>query len=245
MDITELFKDAFKYPTIELNKVLVLGALLFLLLIPIFLAFIFAAIPNVESLIFGFGLLYFVYILILFGIYIVYFGYGLSIVRKTIALEEGIPDFDWGNILADGVKVLVLGLLYMLIPFIFIFGSMYLITAFNMPSMIFVVGLIGFILELVFGLLLTIAIAKLAETDNLVDALNFINIFDKIGEIGWANYIVWAIVLVIIFTVVSVISLILGIFIIGFLIIPLLIVPYMLMFYSRALGLLYNESRIN
>ncbi|KUK00869.1 MAG: Uncharacterized protein XD44_1061, partial [Methanobacteriaceae archaeon 41_258] len=57
-------------------------------------------------------------------------GYNLRVLKATIAGFDELPDFDeWGDMLIDGLKVLVVGIVYMLIPIIIIFGGVFLANA--------------------------------------------------------------------------------------------------------------------
>jgi len=114
----------------------------------------------------------------------------------------------------------------------------------NLWGSALIVAIVGIVLFIIFGLLLNIAIARLAKTDNLGDAFSFGEIFEDIANIGWGTYIIWTILLIVIsfiFTIIT--SLVQMIPIIGSIVAVLLISPYILIFGSRALGLIYNESK--
>ncbi|MDR2966975.1 MAG: DUF4013 domain-containing protein [Methanobacteriaceae archaeon] len=263
MEVITLFKDALKYPMKGWNKLLILGVLIL--------------ISRVDKVIISFGihinsistLLAVTIIFGLIALIMSFFlsGYSLSIIKKTINLENDMPEFEWVKNLVDGIKRFVLNIVYLIIPFIITFILAYvtgtlgfliqivnnyltsgltttlqsiLNSAPNFP----IVLLVGEILFIIFFLLLYIATARLAETDSLVEAINMINVIKKIGEIGWGNYIIWLIVIVIIgFVIMIIMNIVRIIPFIGIIIGFLLISPYMLMFYSRTLGLLYNESK--
>jgi len=69
-------------------------------------------------------------ILISFLITPVFLVYGYYLVLKvTVAGFDELPDFDeWGDMLIDGLKVLIVGIVYML-PVIIIFGGVSLVKA--------------------------------------------------------------------------------------------------------------------
>jgi hypothetical protein len=194
----------------------------------------------------------------------------LSITRETIGNIDDIPAFDFLNNIIDGVKVLILyivyyiipvivtvilGLatgafnyIYQMIPYYIMYGSA---AASAMPQELLasvgisflLIFLIGGILFLIFSLLLFVAKAVLAETKSLVAAINMLEVFKKIGEIGWGNYIIWLIIWILILVVISFIAGIIGIIpFVGVIIVSLAFKPYMEMFSARALGLIYNES---
>lgn len=114
----------------------------------------------------------------------------------------------------------------------------------NLYGSIAIVAIVGIILFIFFGLLLNIAIAKLAETDSFGAAFSFGEIFEDIGKIGWGNYIIWLIILIIISFLFGILTgLVQMIPIIGTIIAVLVISPYLLIFERRAIGLIYNESK--
>ncbi|MDR2966976.1 MAG: DUF4013 domain-containing protein [Methanobacteriaceae archaeon] len=259
MEITKLFEDALKYPTKDWNKLLTLGGLtlipmivLSLLIVPIALNGSSLNYNYLASLSVTMLLILAVAAILAIILGIIYWGYELSIIRNTIALKEELPEFEWGNLIVDGLKVLVLSIVYSIIPGIVSFIMMLSVgflsaTASNTSSIVFAnlfLFLIVFIISIIFQLLLYIAMGKLAETDSLSDAINFIDVFNKIGEIGWANYIIWIIINCIILAIIGFIMGIISIIpIIGALIAFVLFIPYIVIYHSRALGLLYNESK--
>lgn len=286
MEVVKLFKEALSYPTKDWNKLLILAVL-------IFVSGIFGILINLIPVFKPMEIIIITLLTIIISIVVSFFvsGYGLSITRKTIDLEEEIPEFEWGKNLIDGIKVFILDIVYHIIPVIVTIIVAYGTGAFdyiykiinyvtihgslnNLPSsLIFgllnsfsVTFLIGAILFIIFSLLLLIATARLAETDSLVAAINMKDIFDKISEIGWGNFIIWIIVFIcisiVIGIIIGIIATILG-FIIGLILVSAhssqvyvsaiasiigLIVgsfagSYIKMFSSRALGSVYNESK--
>jgi len=268
MDFIEIFKDSLIYPTKDLNKLVILGALLIIIVVltiltlfsVILMNFIFTAIFTVITVISA----------IIIGL--IYNGYGLRITKETIENNEmsenidTLPNFNWSENLVDGIKVLILDTVYMIIPIIIavilayalgLFSSVPLITQFTAnsylsnpnlylnqfsTSLTIVQGLFT-ILALIFSLFAMIARAKLAETSRLSSIFEFEEIINTIAKIGWGNYIIWFILLmVILFMLGSILGIIMLIPIIGT-IIGLLIIPGLLIFESRAVGLIYNESK--
>jgi len=285
MEVIELFKDSLKYPIKDWNKLLIFGVLFLIAGIYSVLQSISQFISFNTMVLMVLGIITIVFTLLSIIIYLIISGYSLSITRKTIALEEEIPEFEWVKNIIDGLKVFVLDIVYYIIPFIVTFIVAYLTGAFNyliqivnyvithgptatIPQTLLldaltsftIVILIGAILFIIFYLLANIAVARLAENDSLVAAINMKDTIHKIGEIGWGNYIIWLIVFIVIFVVIGIIlGIVLGLlsFIMGMIagiviasiiisiIAQLIISPYLTMFSARALGLLYNESKNN
>ncbi|MDR2966878.1 MAG: DUF4013 domain-containing protein [Methanobacteriaceae archaeon] len=266
MKIVKLFDDSLTYPIREWKKLIILGILFVVMnifnILPIFWIGIHRNLPidilNIISLI------------LLLIIILIISGYTLSITRNTINnLERNIPELDWVNNIIDGIKVVVLTIVYYIIPVIVTLITFYIVGAFDFINQIIsnyavygsinqtlesitigndlnilIVLILALILYILFSLLFLVAKAVLAETKSLATAVNMIDVFKKIGQIKWKNYIVW----VILFTVISsFINLVIGIIVfipfIGVIFVSLIVNPYVEIFSARALGLIYNESK--
>ncbi len=226
MDIGEIIGDALRYPTSDWMKVIELGILFLLsfLIVPAFLAL----------------------------------GYSFRALKATIAGLDELPDFDeWVDMLIDGLKVFAVTIVYMIIPIIVIVVTMGLSSpaalpigypnmtdlAIMQPGMGIGI-LIAFILAILFGLLLTVAIAHMAFNDSLGAAFQIGEILNIISEIGWVDYVIWYIAVIIIGGIGFVASFIIGIIpligpIISFVLTAILLEPYLNLFYYRAIGLRY------
>jgi Protein of unknown function (DUF4013) len=136
------------------------------------------------------------------------------------------PDVDqWGNLFADGLKLLVVGIVYaipLLILWVLIYGSMFLaifsgsmnekaMAAF-VPNLILM--MLFYIVEIVIAVFLPIAYIRFARTDTFSEAFNFSAIIETIGKIGWLNYVV-ALVLVSLVVGIPIFILIIGFIIVG------------------------------
>ncbi len=223
MDIGDIVGDAVRYPSQDWKKVVTFGV---------------------------FFLLNYVIIGILF-----WPGYALRALKATLAGSDELPEFgDWGEMVVDSLKLIIVSIVYSIIPaiviFIGIFGSAVSIQ--NLGSLmspmaafglIGGVVLIGIILEIIFSLALIMAIANMALYDSeLGAAFRFSEILDLIKSIGYADYIIWFVVMIIIGIVVGVIAGILNALVIGFLLTPLIVLPYAYLIYSRSLGLLITSE---
>ena len=110
-----------------------------------------------------------------------------------------------------------------------------------------IVGIVAFIVFTVASLFFEIAVARLAETEKLSEIFNCKEIFEDIGKIGWGKYILW---FILIYLILIAVSMILGalqtipiVNLIISLLSLLLVQPFLLLFESRALGLIYKESK--
>jgi hypothetical protein len=223
MDAGEISSNAFKYSFSDLKKVLILGILSILsfLIIPAFL----------------------------------YLGYLFKILNASIAGVDELPEFgEWGEMFVDGLKVFLVLLVYTVIPTAIMVIGMWasilpLIAVQGAGSITFPaislgmmsgLAIIGGILEVIISFLVVIALANMAYYGEIGAAFRFREIIDKIGEIGWVDYLIWYVVMLILWAVFLYISFFLVFpFIIGIILVPLLISPYFMMFFARSIALVY------
>lgn len=106
-----------------------------------------------------------------------------------------------------------------------------------------IVAIIAFVLFVLFALLNIMAQARLAQTGNILEAIDIRNVIQKISGIGWANYILFIILLLITIFVFGFISgLITLIPYVGAIISSVVIDSYIMIVISRAVGIIYNEG---
>jgi hypothetical protein len=221
MDVGEIVGDAVKYPSQDWKKIIILGIIM---IIPI--------VNFIGS------------------------GYLLRSLKSTLAGISEIPDFDdVGDLFIDGLKLLVVSIVYGIIPSVVIlvgvWGSIASLQITGITSAAAVFGLlggvaiIGVILWILFILFQIMAIANMALYDGeLGAAFRFDEILDLIKTIGYADYIIWFIVMFIIGIVIAFISWILLFLYIGFILVPLIIGPYAYLLGARSLGLLITSEDI-
>lgn len=226
MDVGELIGDAIRYPSQDWKKVIILGV-------------------------------FFILNIIIIGI-LFYPGYLLRVLKATLAGSDELPEFDdWGDMVVDSLKLIVISFIYFIIPaaiaFIGIWASIGSMIAmsnagivspfafFGLLGGIIIIALIIWIIILLFYLM---AIVNFAYNDSEIGAaFRFSEIMDLINAIGWADYIIWYIVMIVIGFVIGIIANILGIIpIIGWILIFLILMPYAYMFYARSLGLLATSE---
>lgn len=212
MDIGEIVNDAIRYPSSDWKKVIILGLLILasVLIIPVFLVL----------------------------------GYVFRALKASIAGFDDLPEFDeWGEMLVDGLKVFVVQIAYLIVPILIIGvpGLIAYITGTVPIILLFLAGIIATILAIILGFMELIAIAHMAYNDSeLGAAFRFSEILDVISQIGWIDYIIWYIVVLIVAGVLGFISsLLANIPILGAAIAILVITPYISLFICRALALLY------
>jgi hypothetical protein len=187
-------------------------------------------------------------------IFPLFMGYTMRIYRGT----NPAPELnDWGNMFIDGIKLLIVGVIYA-IPIIILdlvlMGSTFIAlvskvnTSTGTLSMdpgaiigllmaIFFGALIIVIVAIIIGLVTATASVRFARTDSFGEAFNFGAIFSHIGKIGWMTYIIALIMMGIIVGIVEFICIVIPY--IG-LILLLLLSPFIGLFSARYLTMLYE-----
>jgi len=227
MDIGEIVSDAIKYPSSEWKNVIILIVL-----------FIIMWALNAVT-----GIVGFIVVPLIAG-------YIFRIVKWSLAGAEEVPEFDeWVDLFIEGLKVCLTYIVYM-IPAIIILaltmGTMFL-QLFTMsstgalsPLTSFDVGLymvgsvITFLYVLVIGIpLFLIGTANMAYYDGeLSAAFSFSELLERVSSIGYVDFIIWYIVMIVMGFVAAFIG---GITIIGWIV----TLPYYYMFMGRSLALFF------
>jgi hypothetical protein len=167
-------------------------------------------------------------------------GYSLRIIKSTLAGFDELPDFKGvGELFIDGIKILIACIIYAVVPFIFYALSL------AFPGSVFL--LIAAIFAIIISLFAYMGIANMAYHDSEIGAaLRYREILDRIAAIGWGNYILWWIVLMLIITVagfiIGIVGGILLYFVLGFLVF-LLGYSYLVIFQARSVALTFASSR--
>jgi hypothetical protein len=131
-------------------------------------------------------------------------GYSLKVFRG----EKPAPEVDgWGTLIIDGIKYAIISIIWVIPCFIiamFVIGAGILAYVENPAALVEIIGgvLIGIIVLLIVaaitGLLATIGVIRFARTGSMGEAFNFSAIIETIGKIGWVNYIIAMIVIIIV-----------------------------------------------
>jgi hypothetical protein len=152
-------------------------------------------------------------------------GYVMRIYRGA----QSAPEVDtWGTLFIDGLKLMIVGLLYAIPVFIIwvlAYGSIILAVLSGGPGHMDSAMMSGwapniglvllmYLVEIVIGLIVPVASIRFARTNRFSEAFNFSAIFDYIGKIGWINYII-ALILIAFVIAIPIIILILGFILLG------------------------------
>jgi hypothetical protein len=181
-------------------------------------------------------------------------GYVLKIYRG----EKPAPEVTgWGTLIIDGIKYLIVSLIWAipcLIIFFFGMGSLAATimsasnpaVAANNPEtiMAFASGAIVFFLlfvvvAIITGLLATIGVVRFARTGSMGEAFNFGAILETIGKIGWVSYIIALIIIGIIIGIIEFI--LMAIPYVGTIIL-FLVIPLLVLWHSRYICMIYDSA---
>jgi hypothetical protein len=176
-------------------------------------------------------------------------GYSLKVLRG----EKPAPEVaDWGTLFIDGIKYIIIVIIYMIPAMIVLFlagGAAVLGAMSGDPTAAMgaigamMIGLLVFaIIILITAIIALIGIVRFARTGSIGEAFNFSAILATIGKIGWVPYIIALIVMVVVQIIIGiVVTIIMMIPILGFIIYLCLISPIAL-FHTRYICQLYDSA---
>jgi len=230
MDLNDLIMDSIVYPSKNV-KALCIYMLLSLIIGIVAVA---TGLTNTSKMAGLDVIVAFVGVIVLLALIFLVEGYVLDIVKFGIERRNDAPEIDFVRQATNGVKIFIISFVYMIIPTIIL-----VLSGNNIVGII-----ISLILFIVFGLFLSIAQCRLAESEEIADALNFKGVYDDIMAIGLTKVVLTIIVIAIITGCIS--AFVSGIF--GILgnelltaIVASIIDIYLLFFGNRAVGLLYSD----
>ena len=187
-------------------------------------------------------------------IFPLFMGYTMRIYRGA----NPAPELDdWGGMFIDGIKLLIVSVIYALPVIILDFvlmgsAGLALLSSVKTSSGAIDPGaIIGLLIAVLFGALIIVivgiiiglitatACVRFARTNSFSEAFNFGAIFTHISKIGWMTYIIALIMMGIIVGIVEVISLVIPY--IGIVIFVVLL-PFIGLFSARYLTLLYESA---
>ena len=160
---------------------------------------------------------------------------------------------DYVQLFIDGLLYTIIGIIWMIpaiiVGILLVGGSVFALAAGD-PATVgagAVAGMgIGILITLIVAILCslfaTIGIVRFARTEQVGEAFAFGEIRDRIGEIGWANYIIALIVLgIVMFIMVFILALLSIIPIIGWIIL-FAAIPFLNIFSARFISNLYDSA---
>lgn len=252
MSLTDIFNDSFKYPISDITKFAIFGIIV-----------VIASLSNID---FGNDIINIIIGIIALIAAILVSGYGVSIAKNAIYISDEIPTLDFKTNFIDGLKMIVVSIVYYIIPAIVVaivavVSGLYDQVAevmtyvaqgttanipqdllYSLGSSSIITVLVAIILFVVFTLLYYVAICRLAKYDSLSESLNIPEAAHDIRRIGVGKVVGWAILLAIIACIIIFIeALIAWIPYIGVLIAAFLASTYLTFITYRSIGLLYSN----
>ena len=237
MEIGEIIGDAVRYPLNHTKSLLIYIVIMFIIaLIAIFTGIGLVAGQETNQL-FASGIIGFIGLLLIIIIGLFVSGYGLDIVKLGTERSEAAPEIDIGRQAILGLKNIIVGFVYCIIPLIVM-----LLLGYINNTLAVIVGLILFI---VFGLALLMGECRLANTESLGEALNIPEAIKDLQTIGIFKVLIVIILICIIGLILNFIAGIfsgmgdIGSFISA--ILSAIVGAYTFFFGNRATGLLYSD----
>lgn len=235
MSLTDIIGDAVSFPFSDITNFLIVGIL--------------AVLASLSSVLTAFGVdggiiaLLAAIIGLIFAI--IFSGYGIDVIKGGIESSNQFPSIDLLKNFINGIKALLISIVYMIIPTIiaFVLMAFFGVIGAGIDHIVASLGLasiIVFIIFALFGIFEMVALAKFADTDDLGAALNIGAVIEDAKRIGIVNLIIFVIIVMIIILISSIIiSLFAVIPYIGIIIATLVLGAFTMLFANRALGLLY------
>ena len=236
MEIMEIITDALHYPLDHL-KALGIYILLSFLALFILLITVGASILGSEGNA-SLGIIGVIGVVITIVIGFLVEGFGLDIVKYGIEQSDAEPEIDLGRQVVNGIKLMITGAIYFIIPFIIMLILGYINQTLG--------TIIGIILLIIFALAFIMGECRLAETESMGYALNIPEAIQDIKDVGIVKILAVIIIMGIIIVILNAIVGLFGNFgDIGTLISAILgalVSGYTSVFSFRATGLLYSDK---
>lgn len=183
-------------------------------------------------------------IIIVICLFLLMLGFSLDIVKFGINKSNDSPEIELTRQISNGLKYIIVSIVFLIIPII----VTVILSMLNQTLGV----VVGVILAVIFSFVLTMAICRLAKTDELGYALDISGAFGDLQQIGIGKVVITIILaaivgLVIVFVLTLVLFVIVGIISANLIYsaVPLItpIFDAWLLFYTnRVMGLLYSEK---
>ena len=177
----------------------------------------------------------------------------MGYVMRVLRGEKPAPEVeDWGTLFIDGIKYLIVSLIYaipIIIVYAIILGGVIgaAMTGDETAAMAAIGGmliglLVVFVLAIIIALFEVIGIVRFARTGSIGEAFNFSAILATIKKIGWVPYIIALVVLCVVGVIFGIIvTILMMIPILGILLYLCLIAPWAI-FIARYVCQLYDSA---
>ncbi len=168
------------------------------------------------------------------------FGYYLRIIKSTLMGLDELPDLGGvRELFIDGIKILIVFIIYAILPLIFYELSFVLLTG-NSAILL----LVSAISVLIISIFAYMGVANMVYNNSeIAAAFRYHEILGRIVQIGWGKYILWWIIVTFMVAVAGIIIAVVGgillYFVLGFLVF-LLGYSYLVMLQARSIGLMFT-----
>ncbi len=259
MEISDIIENSLKYPLSDFKKFLILG--IPNLVIAIFATLFILQMAGLSSLtdvsseamlsspLFStFIVTTLLFMLIAIICSIMMSGIGLSVIRQTIQPSDLLPDIQPLKNFVDGIKSFIVSFLYVIIPvivFIIVVSTVISVFGENSGFIILIIFLLFFIAMIFIGLLLTVALCRLAETNSISAAIDITSIYEIGKQIGLLKIFGVIIVCNVILGILSMLGSFISIIpILGTILVMYLLYTYIELVSYRAYALLYRDRNL-
>ncbi len=242
MELGEIIKDAVTYPTSNLKALLVY--LLLGLLVGIIE--VLTGITGIATLNINFGagiVLGIIGIVLIICILLLMLGFSTDVIKLGINKSSDAPEIDLARQISNGIKYIVVSIVYMVIPILII-----VVLGYIFQYQIVIV--LGVIVAVIFAFALTMAICRLAKTEDLLDAVNVEQSIADLRAIGVGKVVITMIVATIVgMIIVMALSFVLAILLnfapdlttAAVAIVSAILDAWLLFYENRVMGLLYSD----
>lgn len=227
MNISVIIMDSLRYPFSDLKKILIIGVFVLIT----FLSYINTQYHGPLGVTSNIGAIW-AFFIFTFLIGLLVKGYMFRIIRSSLGSMNELPELNnWSEMFISGIKVFIVSFVYLLPGFLIIIiasyvsnpsiifntilSSLYLTTSSSAGStgLFAFTNLIGpwfsvaYLYIFIINSISFIALATMADNNGkLSSAFQIERIFNKIGSIGWKNFIVWYLATFIIYMILGFIS---------------------------------------
>lgn len=257
MQISEIIKDSFTYPFSD-KRQFGLITLVFLFLTIFMSGSFIAFIYFIEMESFELGLLIFIISIVVFLLVSIFLGgYQLDIVKVACEQDEEMPVFNPKENVKNGLKAIIVYLVYYVIAGIIsticaFTATIFLATGEQVAVILaMIINLISIIIDILITWIFSMSLTRLAYYSSLNEGLELKEAYNDLRKIGLLNMLVFVIVMGLILGIISIIAL--GavtsiiqtfddmVFDILIFLVTGLLVSYLGVVFSRAMGLLYSK----
>ena len=234
MGLGDILSKSISYPFSDLTKFLIVGLIF--------------VISDMDGIFYGLfesnSFMAIIGIIIAIVFSVILSGYSIDVIKRGIDNSNEIPDFDFANNFVEGIKVLIIGLVYFIIPIIITLVLLFMFGAIGagLDKMAGSLGIWAVIIFIIFGIFAIIAEARFAISRSIGDALSIGEVFADVKRIGILNIILFLIVVSILLIVLALILSVVAIIpVIGIVIVDLILGGFSMLFVNYGIGLLYSE----